>query len=159
MQPFLAPRLARLNHSRVLAAGAAMVGLGFGMNALAHGAWLFAAAVAVWTVGEIFTLPIANAVVADLAPTHIRGRYQGAYGLTFGLAGFAAPLIGTSVLQHFGDAALWLGCLALGVLVGVGHLLLAPRLTRLREQRRAIETPAYAAAVPTPASVSTPGSA
>lgn len=147
VQPFLAPRLARLNHSRVLAAGAAMVGLGFGLNALAQGAWPFAIAVGVWTVGEIFTLPIANAVVADVAPSHIRGRYQGAYGLTFGLAAFSAPLIGTAVLERFGDAALWWGCLGLGIVVGIGHLLLAPRLTRLRELRRSQEPPPAAASV------------
>jgi len=89
----------------------------------------------VWTVGEICMLPTANALVADIALPHMRGRYQGAYGLSFGLAGFAAPLIGTTVLQRFGGAALWLGCLAVGLLVAAGHAALAPRLTRLREER------------------------
>jgi MFS family permease len=135
VQPFLAPVLGRINRSRVLAAGACLLGFGFGLNVLASGAALFALGVGVWTVGEICLLPTANAVVADIALPHMRGRYQGAYGLSFGVAGFGAPLIGTAVLQHFGSRALWLGCLAAGLVVAAGHTALGPRLTRLREQR------------------------
>jgi MFS family permease len=91
--------------------------------------------VVVWTVGEILVLPIANAVVADVAVPGMRGRYQGAYGLSFGVAAFAAPLVGTAVLQHVGGTALWLGCLVLGACVALGQLALAPRLRRLRDER------------------------
>jgi MFS family permease len=143
VQPFLAPVLGRFNRSRVLSLGAAFMGLGFGLNAIAKGPALFAVGVVVWTVGEIFLLPTANAVVADVALPALRGRYQGAYGLSFGVAGFFAPLIGTSVLQHLGSRALWLGCLATGLLVAAGHAALAPRLTRLREERvAAAQSPA-----------------
>ena len=135
VQPFLAPVLGRFNRSRVLTVGACLLGLGFGWNAVANGPALFGLGVVVWTVGEICLLPTANAVVADIALPHMRGRYQGAYGLSFGLAGFGAPLIGTAVLQRFGGQALWLGCLAAGLIVAVGHAALAPRLTRLREER------------------------
>lgn len=147
LQPLLAARIQSRNRSRVIALGAALVGLGFGIGAIAHGPALFGLAVVVWTIGEILTLPIANAVVADVAPAAMRGRYQGAYGLSFGVAGFGAPLLGTLVLQRFGAVALWTGCLALGGLVAIGQLLLAPRLTRLRERRlaeRAAETAATA---------------
>ena len=137
VQPFLAPVLGRYNRSRVLSLGAGLLGLGFGLNVLASGAAVFGLGVVVWTVGEICLLPTANAVVADIALPHLRGRYQGAYGLSFGIAGFFAPLIGTSVLQHFGGRALWLGCLAAGLVVAAGHAALAPRLTRLREERLA----------------------
>ena len=135
VQPFVAARLSGFNRSHVVAGGAALVGLGFGLNAFAHGAPLFALGVMVWTLGEIAVLPISNAVVADVALPEMRGRYQGAYGLTFGLAAFAAPLIGTTVLQRLGAPALWWGCLVLGMLVAAGHLRLLPALTRLREER------------------------
>ena len=137
VQPVLAPILGRLDRSRVLAAGALLVGLGFGLNVVATGPLLFALGVTVWTVGEVFVLPTSNAVVADVALPHMRGRYQGAYGLSFGLAGFGAPLIGTGVLQHFGSRALWLGCLATGLIVAAGQLALAPRLRALRRERSA----------------------
>jgi MFS family permease len=138
VQPFAAPRLTRLNRSHAIAGGAALFGVGFGLNALARGAPLFALGVTVWTLGEMAVLPIANAVVADVALPEMRGRYQGAYGITFGLASFAAPLLGTFVLQHWGPAALWGGCLVLGLLVAAGQLALAPALTRLREERSGV---------------------
>jgi MFS family permease len=135
VQPFLAPVLGRFDRSRVLAVGSILLGAGFGLNVIASGPALFSLGTVVWTVGEIFLLPTANAVVADIARPHMRGRYQGAYGLSFGLAGFAAPLVGTAVLQHFGSTPLWLGCLGAGLLVAAGHAALGPRLTRLREER------------------------
>ena len=135
LQPVLAPVITRWNRSRTLALGSVLVGLGFGVNAFAHDAWTLGLGIVIWTVGEILVLPIGNALVADVAPTHLRGRYQGAYGLCFGLAAFAAPLLGTAVLQRFGQAALWYACLAVGVVTGVGHLLLEPRLSGLRDRR------------------------
>jgi len=137
LQPVLAPTLQRRNRSFLLALGAVLFGLGFGINAVAEGPALFGLGVLVWSVGEIFVLPVANAVVADVAPHDMRGRYQGAYGLSFGLAGFCAPLVGTAVMDRYGSSVLWAGCLALGLLVAGGHLLLAPRLTRLRDERLA----------------------
>src|SRR5262249_22281186 len=65
--PFAGPLLARVDRSYAIAAGAALMGLGFGLNALARGAPLFALGVAVWSLGEIAVLPTANAVVADVA--------------------------------------------------------------------------------------------
>jgi MFS family permease len=135
VQPFLAPRLAVRNRSRVLAAGCTLVAAGFGLNVFAHGAPAFALNTALWTLGEICVLPIANAVVADIALPELRGRYQGAYGLCFGLAAFLAPLAGTATMQHAGAHTLWLGCLVVALAVAAGHLVLEPRLTRLRMAR------------------------
>lgn len=136
-QPLLSPALARRNRSRVLAAGCALFGAGFGSFAFAHAAPAFALGIVVWSLGEIGVLPIANTLVADVARPGLRGRYQGAYGLVFGVAAFAAPLLGTGVLQHFGARALWLGCAAAAGAAAAGHMLLAPALTRLRARRLA----------------------
>jgi hypothetical protein len=53
--------------------------------------------------------------VAELAPAHLRGRYMGAYALTWSAALIGAPQLG---LRIFGvaPAALWLTCGALGLL-------------------------------------------
>lgn len=135
LQPWMGPVLTRFNRSRTLAACTALSGLGFGLNAIFHTPLLYALGVIVWTVGEIGVLPVANTVVADLAPAQLRGRYQGAYSMSFGLAVCVSPIVGTYVLQHFGSATLWLGCLALGLLICAGHLALEPTITRLRRER------------------------
>jgi predicted MFS family arabinose efflux permease len=137
VQPFLGPWLSHRNPSRVMAAGSALVGVGFGLNALARGTPSFGVAAIVWTIGEIFVLPIANSVVADLSPPESRGRYSGATGLSWGLAAATGPLLGTFVLQHLGACMLWGGCLALGITVGLAHLAWAPALTRIRTERLA----------------------
>ena len=128
IQPVLGPFLARFTRSKTLACGAALVGLGFGLNAIARTAPLYLLGVIIWTIGEIGVLPVANSVVADLAPPDVRGRYQGAYGLSFGLAVCVAPALGTLVLERVGSVALWSGCLGLGALIAAGHLTLAPAL-------------------------------
>lgn len=147
VQPFLGPWLSRRNPSRVLATGTALVACGFGLNAFARTAALYALAVSVWTVGEILVLPIAGAIVGDLAPPEVRGRYQGAHGLSFGFAACLAPLAGTFVFQRSGAPALWWGCLAAGLAVAITHFAWAPALTRIRLER--IER-AHAAAAPIP---------
>ena len=135
LQPWMGPVLTRFNRSHTLAASAALAGLGFGLNAVFHTPVLYALGVIVWTVGEIGVLPVANTVVADIAPPDLRGRYQGAYGLSFGLAVCVAPALGTFVLQHFGSVALWLGCFGIGLLIAAGHVTLEPTITRLRHDR------------------------
>lgn len=63
-----------------------------------------------------------TAVVAELAPVHLRGRYMGAFGFSFGLAAMLAPLVGTQVLEHLGERWLGAGCLLLSTLSGIGLL-------------------------------------
>ena len=135
VQPLLGSTIARRGRSRVLALGAVLAGLGFGLNAIVHTAPLYALGVAIWTIGEIGVLPLGHTVVADLAPEQLRGRYQGAYGLFFGLAVCAAPIIGSVVMQRYGAPALWTGCLIAGFALAAGHLGLERRLNRAREAR------------------------
>jgi MFS family permease len=137
IQPLLGPFLTRHDRSRTLATGALLVGLGFGMNAIASSAPVYALGVLVWTIGEICVLPVASTVVADLAPRDVRGRYQGAYGFSFGLATCLAPPLGTLVLQRFGSVPLWSACVALGSIVAAGQLALGPSLRRARAVRMA----------------------
>ncbi len=61
---------------------------------------LHAAAVSVWTIGEIFESPSRAAVTAAMAPAHARGRYQGAVVLAFGAAQLVAPPLSTWTLEH-----------------------------------------------------------
>ena len=137
VQPFLSPVLAPHNRSRVLAVGTFTIGLGFGLHMFASGPLAFAAAVAVWTMGEMAVLPVANALTADLAPPDLRGRYMGAYSMSFGAAVCAAPVAGTWMLQTFGRTGLWAACFATGAIVCGGHLWLSRALMRLRKERLA----------------------
>jgi MFS family permease len=130
LQPTVGPWLRRFDAGRLLAASAVLFGLGFGTNAFARTTPAYAAGVALWTVGEVLAFPVANAIVADLAPVHLRGRYQGAFTMSWGVAFTVSPLVAGEVLSRLGAPALWAGCLAVGLAVAAGHLAIAPARRR-----------------------------
>jgi MFS family permease len=125
LQPF-AGELIR-NHSRasVLAAASVLLAVGFGMSAWIGSLPGYAMSVAVWTLGEILFGPASMALVADLAPVELRGRYQGAYATAFTVAFASAPLVGGYVLTHAGAYWLWIGCLVAGLAVAAGFLVVS----------------------------------
>ena len=119
LQPLLLGLLEGRHRGRLLLLAMCLQGAGFGLRGLAGTVPQHSAAVVVWTVGEVLQAGLLGAVVAGLAPVHLRGRYMGAFGVSFGLAGALAPLAGTQVLQHAGQGALWTACLAARVVSGV----------------------------------------
>jgi hypothetical protein len=61
----------------VIAAGLALIGVGFGLTAMAHTVPALAVTVVLWTFGEMIAAPVGSAYVAELSPEHLRGRYLG----------------------------------------------------------------------------------
>ena len=79
----------------------------------------------VFALGETLWSPVGPALVNDLAPEHLRGRYNAAFGLTWGLSGAVAPVVaGLFLGSHLAD--LWPYAVAVGALGG-GTLLLRLR--------------------------------
>lgn len=126
LQPFMGALVAQYRRSRVLALASMLVGLGFAATAFAGGFLAFAGTVALWTLGEVMMAPLNSSVVADLAPESLRGRYQGAFGLTWSSGFLFAPLLGPETIARFGLDALWAACGVAGVLVAAVHLALGP---------------------------------
>ncbi|MER6668611.1 MFS transporter [Amycolatopsis japonica] len=129
VQPLVGHRLGRWDPSRVLTFGILLTGLGFGATAFASTTLAYAACAVFWTLGEIVIQSVGVAIVAELAPPHLRGRYNGAYGTAAGLAAFVAPLGGTQLLV-LGAPVLWTVCLGLCLAAAVGQLLLGNAVRR-----------------------------
>jgi MFS family permease len=126
----------------VLALSSLLIGLGFGLNAVSGSIPAYLAGAVLYTVGEVIGFPVASAIVADLAPPDLRGRYQGAFAMSWGLAFTLSPLLGGEVLHRLGGPALWLGCLALGALTALLHLAAGPaRRRRLAQPVRDMVAP------------------
>ncbi|MFI9362283.1 hypothetical protein ACIG5E_14695 [Kitasatospora sp. NPDC053057] len=121
--------------------GGALVGLGFGLNALAASPLGYSATTVIWSLGEIAFTGASAATAVALAPPHLRGRYSGVYGFAWSLGGLPAPVAGAWLLDH-GSSALWLTCACIGLLAAVGQLLLGPAVAR----RTATPEPAPASA-------------
>ena len=104
-----------------------VTGLGFGLTTFATTLPTYVFTVAVWTWGEILFSPVNASIVARLSPSHLRGRYQGAFTITWSLAATLSPLIGSALIPLIGHQALWLGCFGVGLAVAVAHLTVSAR--------------------------------
>ncbi|WP_314614530.1 MFS transporter [Streptomyces stackebrandtii] len=130
LQPFATARLAKLPQLAVQSAGSVLIAAGVALTGLADGIAGYTVSVVVWSLGEVVVAGIAAGVVANLAPSHARGRYQGAFGWTWGVARFAALTVGVAAYTTLGPAALWWTALAAGTAAAAGTLVLAPRVNR-----------------------------
>jgi MFS family permease len=122
----------RCNRMRTVGLGAFFVCVGLALLPLGS-VWMMAAlSIMVLTVGEMLSMPISNAIVAERAGRAAVGSYMGAYTLAFSTAFVIGPIAGTAIYQRLGAATLWFGIGAVGVILGLGFAalsrpLLAPR--------------------------------
>ncbi|MGW7367896.1 MFS transporter [Streptomyces sp. NPDC054841] len=130
LQPFASALLARLPQLPVQCAGSVLIALGVALTGLADSVAGYTFSVVVWSLGEVSVAGIAATVVANLAPAHARGRYQGAFSWTWGVARFAALTLGVTVYTGLGPAVLWWTALLAGVLSSAVTLTVAGRVTR-----------------------------
>jgi predicted MFS family arabinose efflux permease len=114
--------LRRVAGARLIAGGALLIGLGFALTPLGRGFAFAAAAVAVWTLGEMLCLPLLTTEIAARTHEGNRGRHMGWYGVSFSLAYMAGPVAGAEVYARFSPTALWLGCGVLGAVLAWGFL-------------------------------------
>jgi MFS family permease len=157
-QLFVPKLIGNRNRSRVLAVASLVLGIGFGLTALADTAVLYAGTVLIWTMGEMLHSPSNAALMGELAPAALRGRYQGFSSLSWQGASALAPIVGGLTQEHLGDATLWAACAGVGALVAAGHLLSGPARERRAAHLRATEetpptlsVPAAATTDPAPA--------
>jgi MFS family permease len=76
-------------------------------------------ALALFGVGECFHGPAHQALVAEIAPDHLRGRYFAVHSLSWGLAGTVGPAIGGFLLAA-APFALWVIASAVCVVTSFG---------------------------------------
>ncbi len=108
----------RFPPQRAIAVGYLLVGIGFGLNLLGTGIPWLAFAMLILTFGEMCSLPIGVAYIADLAPANMRGRYMGAYGFTWSLTLIFGPALGMHLFAK-SAAALWIACAFSGVIAAI----------------------------------------
>ena len=116
--------------------------LATGIGALVgeHGAHLwalviFAAGTGVFALGETLWSPVMPAIVNDLAPAELRGRYNSMQSVVWGAAGALGPAI-AGMLLGIGSAGLWVGLVVVGCLVaGLMGMQLRRVLTPVQDGR------------------------
>ncbi|MCO6009101.1 MFS transporter [Actinoallomurus purpureus] len=146
LQPVALHALSRFPQIPVYVAGSVLVAVGIALTGVAHGLWAYAGTVVLWSAGEAMVGGVPGAIVAGLAPEDARGRYQGAFQWTWGIARFTALSVGTGVYASGGPAVVWWFSAIAGTAAALGVGALAPRIAR----RAAAPTPASGPA-PVPA--------
>lgn len=120
----------RFARATMMALGMAFYAVGFGMFGFVGALPLFFLAQAIWTVGEMITVPVSQAFVADIAPETMRGRYMGMFGLTWVMAYGAGPLLGGTVMDRLGGQFIWYAAIALNLVAMMGFLAMGRRIKR-----------------------------
>jgi MFS family permease len=126
-QPFVGRASAGWPRRVPMAVAALLIGIGLGIPAVLGGSpEVYELSIVVWTAGEIAMAGVAPTIVADMAPPHLRGSYQGAYQVAWGAGGFLAPIVGPFVLARCGAAALWSACAAMGASLALAFMRAVP---------------------------------
>ncbi|WP_329281036.1 MFS transporter [Streptomyces sp. NBC_00691] len=128
LQPFVTARLARFPQLAVQGAGGTLIAGGVALTGTADGVAGYTVSVVVWSLGEVVVAGIAAGVVANLAPAHARGRYQGAFSWTWGLARFAALTLGVATYTTLGPSVLWWTALVAGTTAALATAALTARV-------------------------------
>ncbi|WP_426403938.1 MFS transporter [Streptomyces sp. R-07] len=129
LQPFATAWLARLPQLAVQSAGSALIAVGVALTGLADSIAGYTLSVVVWSLGEVVVAGIAAGIFANLAPAHARGRYQGAFSWTWGVARFGALTLGVTTYTTLGPAVLWCTALIAGTATAAATLTLRTRIT------------------------------
>lgn len=118
----------RFDRLKTIGLGCFLIGAGFCLVPLGRGTIFAVATVLVWTVGEMLSLSLLSAWVADRAPAAQRGRYIGLYTAAFSVAYAAAPKVGTWVYEHVSPDAIFYACGAVGAVLIVAFHGIAARI-------------------------------
>ncbi|MEU7891805.1 MFS transporter [Nonomuraea sp. NPDC049152] len=128
LQPLVSDWLGRRDPTRTFSLGVAVMGVGFALTTFVTSTLALVVTVVVWTLGEIVTAGSSGAIVASLAPAHLRGRYAGLFGFAWALAGLMAPLM--APLLEISTSALWFTVGTIGLVTAAAGVALAPAIAR-----------------------------
>ena len=84
----------------------------------------FIVAMVIITIGEMVTVPIANAEVINFAPEDMRGRYNAVYRLAWSLPFMVGPYLAGQLMDNYNPDWLWYACGIIGTVATISFLVL-----------------------------------
>jgi hypothetical protein len=130
LEMILMERIRKYPLTRMINLSFVLLGIGLGMMPLGRGFVFGALTVAVWTFGEMLSMPLVTALIAGRADDSNRGRYMGLNSLSFSLAFIVGPAVGTAIYDGLGADAVWYVCAATCVVIAVAFSVLRPHLEK-----------------------------
>jgi MFS family permease len=107
--------ISRYRPLAVMAAGTLLYAVGFAMYGFSAAYGLFLAAMVVITIGEMFVAPVGQAIVSQLAPEDMRGRYMAVFGFSWVLPMAVGPLLAGLVMDNLDPRWVWYAAGLLGI--------------------------------------------
>lgn len=139
LHPLASTVLLRHDPSDVLAASWGFMALGALVLASAEAVPGYALGVLLFTLGEIGSASTGPGLIGELAPAALRGRYNGAYGISFTVGAALGPVIGTQLLGERDSVVPWLTAAALSGACVLAQIALRRTMIRRRAVAAALE--------------------
>jgi MFS family permease len=116
----------------MMALGSGLYAFGFGMYGFVADYPMFALAMVIITLGEMIVAPVGQALVAQMSPQEMRGRYMAFFGFSWVIPAAVGPLLAGIVLDNLNPNLVWYAAGVIGMLAGGMFLAMA----RQAEARR-----------------------
>ncbi len=123
-----------------IAIGNVLYVIGFSMYGYVNSYAMCLLAMVIITIGEMITAPKEQAIVADFAPEHMRGRYMAIRSFAWIIPVAIAPLGAGLIMDNFDPRILWYVAGFIGTLSVFGFLLLQVKAGKIIEERQAGKT-------------------
>ena len=130
LEMILMEKIRRFPLARMINISFVLLGIGLGMMPLGRGFAFGALTVAVWTFGEMLSMPLVTALIAGRADDSNRGRYMGMNSFAFSLAFIVGPPVGTAIYDGLGPDAVWYACAGACVVIALAFSALRPHLEK-----------------------------
>ncbi len=117
----------RIKHSppmMVMALGTLLYAIGFSMYGFVSTYSLFILAMAIITIGEMLVAPVGQALVANLAPEEMRGRYMAMFGFSWTIPFALGPLAAGLVMDNYNPNWVWYASGLVSMMAIGGYLFL-----------------------------------
>ncbi len=126
LQYYISIRVSRHRMTSMIALGALIFALGFGMLSLSTAIFMPFIAIAVMTLAEMIWSPASSTLQAKMSPESMRGRYFGFNGLTGNIGWAIGPLFGGILKDSMNNNVpfMWTVIGAMFLLCMVGFMLL-----------------------------------
>jgi predicted MFS family arabinose efflux permease len=132
LEMILMEKIRKYPLTRMINLSFVLLGIGLGMMPLGRGFCYGALTVAVWTFGEMLSMPLVTALVSERADDSNRGRYMGINSFSFSLAFIVGPAVGMAIYDGLGPDAVWYVCAAACAAITIAFSALRPALAKRR---------------------------
>jgi MFS family permease len=113
-----------------MSVGTLFYAVGFAMYGVVSAFAAFLLAMVIITIGEMFVAPTGQAIVAQLAPEDMRGRYMAVFGFSWMIPIAVGPLLAGLVMDNADPRWVWYGGGILAVISAAAYYTLELRVER-----------------------------